>query len=313
MKDYYMENSIKTRAAYCTEYGIVFVEDLVQKQVLYKIDIFGDRYKYLLYEWNIRPCFFFSPDEKWLIITYGMGYIYYVEMATGMICERIRLFDDVDYENNSFEDLDICCYYNEYTHIDFSASGRYMCARVRGDFDPQESDGREIMFNPVFFRSVFVFDMKTKEEVFKYTYPETEEYQAISLGTISFSPDENLFVTGVFGGLVKVFDLLSGKEIASLEQLEWVAEPCDIDNRHLVVFLSNNEFLYVNNDKELVWVVLEGFSNWYIKTKIVREEIASIRTLFDIEYDCINKVIKCYGWEKAPICIIELQDVNYDS
>lgn len=122
-----------------------------------------------------------------------------------------------------------------------------------------------------------------------------------------------MFVTGVFGGLVKVFDLLSGKEIASLEQLEWVAEPCDIDNRHLVVFLSNNEFLYVNNDKELVWVVLEGFSNWYIKTKIVREEIASIRTLFDIEYDCINKVIKCYGWEKAPICIIELQDVNYDS
>ena len=50
------------------------------------------------------------------------------------------------------------------------------------------------------------------------------------------------------------FDLLLGQEIATLEQLEWVGESCDIDNRRLVVFLSNNEFLYVNRDKELVWV-----------------------------------------------------------
>lgn len=306
MKNFYIENSIKTRAAYCTEEGVVIVEDLVQKQLLYRINIFGEIYKYLLYEWNIRPCFFFSPDEKWLIITYGMGYIYYVELASGMVCERIRLFDDVDYDNNSFEDLDICCYYNEYTQIDFSASGRYMCARVRGDFDPQDSDGRAIMFEPVFFRSVFVFDMKTRKEVFRYTYPEPEEYKATSLGVIAFSPDENLFVTGVFGGQVKVFDLLSGQEIASLEQLEWVAESCDIDNRCLVVFLSNNEFLYVNRDKELVWVVLDGFRNWHIKTKIIREEISTIRTLFDLEYDYVNNTIKCYGWEKDPICIIEL-------
>ena len=162
-----MENSIKTRAAYCTGEGVVCVEDSVRKQILFKIDIFGDRYTYLLYEWNIRPCFFFSPDEKWLIITYGMGYIYFVELATGMICERIRLFEDVDYDANSFEDLDTCCYYNEYTQIDFSASGRYMSARVRGDFDPQESDGRTIMFEPVFFRSVFVFDMKTRKLIFE--------------------------------------------------------------------------------------------------------------------------------------------------
>lgn len=162
-----MENSIKTRAAYCTGEGVVCVEDSVRKQILFKIDIFGDRYTYLLYEWNIRPCFFFSPDEKWLIITYGMGYIYFVELATGMICERIRLFEDVDYDANSLEDLDTCCYYNEYTQIDFSASGRYMSARVRGDFDPQESDGRTIMFEPVFFRSVFVFDMKTRKLIFE--------------------------------------------------------------------------------------------------------------------------------------------------
>lgn len=306
MKSYYMENSIKTRAAYCTGEGVVFVEDLVRKQILFRIDIFGDRYKFLLYEWNIRPCFFFSPDEKWLIITYGMGYIYFVELATGMICERIRLFEDVDYDTISFEDLDTCCYYNEYTQIDFSASGRYMSARVRGDFDPQESDGRTIMFEPVFFRSVFVFDMKTREWIFKYSYPETEEYTATSLGTIAFSPDEKLLVTGVFGGQVKVFDLLLGKEIACLEQLEWVSEPCDIDNRHLVVFLNNNEFLYVNKEKELVWVVLNGFNNWYIKTKIIREEIVSRRTVFDIEYDSIHNIIKCYEWEKEPFCIIAL-------
>lgn len=309
MKNYYIENAIKTRAVYCTDEGLVFVEDLVEKQILYKFDIFGDRYKYLLYEWNIRPCFFFSPDEKWLIITYGIGYIYFVELASGMIYEKIRLFEDVDYDIHSFEDIDTCCYYNEYTQVDFSSSGHYMCARVRGDFDPQESDGRTTMFNPIFFRSVFVFDMKTREVVFKYSYPEAEEYKATSLGTIAFSPDEKLLVTGVFGGQVKVFDLLSSEELACLEQLEWVGEPCDIDNRRLVVFLNNNEFIYVNKEKQLVWVVRNGFNNWYIKTKIIREEMASVRTLFDIEYDRIQNVIKCYGWKKEPICIIKLQEV----
>ena len=306
MKNYYMENPTKTRAAYCTDEGIVVVEDLVQKQILYKLDIFGDRYQYLLYEWNIRPCFFFSPEGKWLIITYGMGYIYFLELAAGMICEKMRLFQSVDYDMNSFEDVDTCCYYNEYTQIDFSTSGRYMAARVRGDFDPQESDRRTIMFEPVFFRSVFVFDMKTRELIFEYSYPETGEYKAASLGTIAFSPDDRLFVTGAFGGQVKVFDLSSGKEIACFGQLEWVAEPCDIDNRKLVVFLNDNEFLYVNKEKELVWVVLEGFRKWHIKTKIIREELASIRTLFDIEYDKTQNIIKCYGEKKETVCIISL-------
>lgn len=302
----YTENPLKTRAAYCTDEGVVLVEDLVRKQILYEIDIFGDRYKYLLYEWNIRLYFCFSPDGKWLIITYGMGYIYFVELATGIIYEKKCLFEEVNYDEQSFEDIDTCCYYNEYTQIDFSASGRYMSARVRGDFDPQESDGRTIMFEPIFFRSVFVFDMKNQELIFEYCYPESEKYEATSLGTIAFSPDEKLLVTGVFGGQVKVFDLLSGKEIACLEHLEWLSESCDIDNRHLVAFLNNNEFLYVNMEKELVWVVLDDHNDWHIKTKIIREELVSIRNVFDIEYDSIKNMVKCYGREKEPICIIEL-------
>lgn len=306
MKNFYTENSVKTKAAYCTDEGLVFVEDLVRKQILYKIDIFGDRYNYLLYNWNIITSFYFSPDEKWLIITYGMGYIYFVELASGVISERVRLFENVDYDVNSYADLDICCYYDEYIQIDFSSTGRYMSARVRGDFDPQDSDGRTDMFEPIYFRSVFVFDMKTRQLVFEYCYPETEKYIAASLGTIAFSPDEKLFVTGVFGGQVKVFDLLSGKSIACLERLEWVCNACDIDNRHLVVFLNNNEFLYVNMEKELVWVVLDIFNNWYIKTKIIREEIVSLETLFDIEYDSTQNIIRCYGGRKEPVRIIRL-------
>lgn len=306
VKNYYMENSMRTKAAYCTDEGIVFVEDLVQKHILHRIDIFGDRYKYLLYEWNIIPSFAFSPDGKWLVITYGLGYIYFVELATGIICKIIRLFEEVDYNVNSFEDIDTCCYYNEYTRIDFSISGRYMSARVRGDFDPQDSDGRTIMFEPVFFRSVFVFDVETRELIFKYSYPEEEKYKATSLGTIAFSPDDKLFVTGVFGGQVKMFDLLSGKELASFEHLEWISAPCDIDNRRLVVFLNNYEFIYVNNERELVWVESDVFGKWYIKTKIFREELLAIRILFDIEYDNVQNSIKCYGEMKEPCCIIAL-------
>lgn len=61
-----------------------------------------------------------------------------------------------------------------------------------------------------------------------------------------------------------------------------------------------------NREKELVWIVLDGFHNWYEKTKIIREEIVSLRTLFDIEYDSIQNTIKCYGREKEPCCIITL-------
>lgn len=306
MKNYYAENAMKTRASYCTDEGIVLVEDLERKQILYKFDIFGDRYQYLLYEWNIIPSLFFSPDEKWLIITYGMGHIYFVELATGKICEKVCLFDDIDYDRDSFKDLDTCCYYNEYTQIDFSASGRYMSARVRGDFDPQESDGRKIMFEPVFFRSVFVFDMNTRALVFEYSYPEAENYKATSLGTIAFSPDEKLFVTGAFGGQVKVFDLLKRKEIACIERLQWVAEPCDIANRKLVVFLDNQEFVYVNMERELIHVVLDASHNCRIKAKIVREELASLRIVFDIEYDSLQNRIQCFGRKKELVCSIDL-------
>lgn len=73
-----------------------------------------------------------------------------------------------------------------------------------------------------------------------------------------------------------------------------------------MVFLNDNEFLYVNEEKELVWIVLEGFNKWHIKTKIIREEIRSVRTLFDIEYDRIQDTIQCYGEGKKPICTISL-------
>lgn len=132
----------QTKVAYCTDEGIVLVEDLVQKQILYKFDIFCDRYQYLLYEWNIIPKF-------------------------------------------------------------------------------------------VFF-----------------------------------------------------------------ESLEWVSAPLDIDNRKLVTFLNNNEFIYVNKEKELVWVKQDICGQWKIKTKIVREEIASFKNIFDIEYDSVENAILCYEGEK---------------
>lgn len=307
MKDYYAENAMKTMAAYCTEEGIVIVEDLAQNQIIYKIDIFGDRYKYLQYEWDITPYFSFSPDGKWLVITYGMGYIYFVELASGIIREKIRLFKEVDYSTASFEDIDTCCYYNIYTRIDFSTSGRYMAARVRGDFDPQDSDGRTLMFEPIYFRSAFVFDMETRKMIFYYSYPEEEKYKARSLGTIAFSPDDKLLVTGVFGGPVKVFELISGKESASFEMLEWVSAPRDIDNRKLVAFLNDKEFVFVNKERELVWAISDETGSWDVKTKIAAKELVAFgNNIFDIEYDRAQKSISCYGGRKDEGCVIAL-------
>lgn len=52
-----------------------------------------------------------------MIITYGMGYIYFVDLTSGKVFEKMRLFEEIDYELNSFENVDTCCYYNEYTRI----------------------------------------------------------------------------------------------------------------------------------------------------------------------------------------------------
>lgn len=180
MKDYYAENAMKTMAAYCTEEGIVIVEDLAQNQIIYKIDIFGDRYKYLQYEWDITPYFSFSPDDK-------------------------------------------------------------------------------------------------------------------------------LLVTGVFGGPVKVFELISGKESASFEMLEWVSAPLDIDNRKLVVFLNDKEFVFVNKERELVWAISDETGSWDVKTKIAAKELVAFgNNIFDIEYDRTQKSISCYGGRKGEGCVIAL-------
>lgn len=92
--------------------------------------------------------------------------------------------------------------------------------------------------------------------------------------------------------------MLSGKELAFFESLEWVSAPLDIDNRKLVTFLNNNEFIYVNKEKELVWVKQDICGQWKIKTKIVREEIASFKNIFDIEYDSVENAILCYEGDK---------------
>ena len=308
--NYYVKSNSNTKAVYCTGDGTVIIQDLVKNSTLFEINIFGEKYKYLEREWNIFPYFSFSPDEKWLIASYGIGYIYFIELESGKICKHIRLFEDVDYNTKSFEEIDTCCYYNEYTRIDFSSSGQYMVARVRGDFDPQESDGRQNMFEPIYFRSVFIFDMQTLKMIFKYNYPEGEKYGPMSLATIAFSPDEKLFVTGVLGGQIKIFDLLTGKEIAQQDNLEWIADSTGIDHRNLISFVNNRELVYVNIKKELVYLAIEQTENLREICKYFRDELIANKIIYDIEFDAINNAVNCYGENKTDLICSYIIKVN---
>ena len=137
--------------------------------MLFTIDVLGENYEEWKYEWCVEPRLVFSPTNKILAVSYGMGWVYLIDISMKCICKHFRFFPEVNYENTSFQDIDMCCYYNEYTQLDFSHSGKYLAIRVRGLYDPQESDGRSDLFTPIYMRSVFVVDMDINEEVFRYS------------------------------------------------------------------------------------------------------------------------------------------------
>lgn len=67
-------------------------------------------------------------------------YTYLINPSEKRLIKRFQLFSDINYEDDSFQSVDLCCYYMQWTRIDFSNTGRYAAVRVRGDYNPQEGD-----------------------------------------------------------------------------------------------------------------------------------------------------------------------------
>lgn len=232
----------------CNDEGVLLVSDKTMPGDGSALNLFGSNYSYLHGEWNVTPQIFISPDSKYFIVTYGIGYIYFIDAHTKKLIKKMKLFDDVCYEDESYKGIDLCCYYNELTQVDFSNTGCYAAVRVRGDYDPQEGDGRKELFTPIFFRSVFVIDLHTLTICLRETYDDVQEKGGRNLASISFDPTDSYFATGALGNMIKIFSLKDNKCVGSYMSLGWIPDPCGIRDCQLISFLDDENFIYVDQE-----------------------------------------------------------------
>ena len=301
---FYTENKDKTLAAYCLDDGQIIIKDLKCEKILFTLNLFNDNFDELRNEWLVILKFKFISSSKYLIISYGISYLYIVDIHEQMVVKKFHLFNEVVYDDNSFQDIDLCCYYAEHIRIDFSPDERYLAVRVRGNYDPQESDGRDVLFTPVYFRTIFIIDMLTLEMIFTYTYPgDTDKsYYDQNLAVIAFHPEEELIIAGTLGGMLKMFDFKQNKEICGFGKLEWISNSTRIDNRKLAAFIDNDTFVYVSEKKQIVCVRRGQDGTWNILNSLdVKDELIDGELIMDIEYKTEeNKLIlyiNTYGYK----------------
>lgn len=278
----------------CTETGLIKVENKADAGKSFEINLFNEHFRYLYAEWDVVPKFFLTPDSRYLIVTYGIGYIYFILLSEKRLVKTIQLFDEISYDGDPIDDvvesIDTFCYYTERTQIDFSSTGQYAAVRVRGDYDPQQEGGEDVIYTPLYFRSVFIINLSNLEIFFQEEYKDEEEYR--NLASIAFSPDDKYFVTGALGNIVKVFNLISGECLGKFSSLVWVSDSTGIRDCPLISFLDKNSFVYVNKNSDIVKVSLQENGKFeqtgIIKTRVL-EDYKISRRIYD-EWKYIKKI-----------------------
>lgn len=251
-----------------TDLGVLKVKNKIEEKKSFDIHLFKNQFRYLYAEWDVVPNVFLTPDAKYLVVTYGIGYVYFILLAEKRIEKFFQLFPDINYEDNSFEEVDMCCYYEERTQVDFSNTGRYAAIRVRGIYDPQEADGREVIFTPVYFSSIFIIDLFHLEICFQEDYSDVQEENK-NLASIAFSPNDNYIAMGALGTVVKVFCIASGECLGKFSSLVWIADPREIRDCPLITFLDENNFMYLNHNNEIVKVSLQE-NGHFVQSGIIK-------------------------------------------
>ena len=232
----------------CDEAGSIIIKDKETGQERIIPALFGENFYYQHTEWDVAVRIYITPDCRYIIVTYGIGHIYLIDACAAQIIKRVILFEEISYEDISYQSIDPGCYYNEYTRIDFNNTGRYAAIRVRGDYDPQDADGRDELTTPLYFRSVFLLDLSTLDICFQETFEDVEERSGRNIAAIAFSPQDNYFVVGALGNQIKIFSLEDNRCVGNYMSLGWISDPSNIEHCRLICFLAEDAFIYVNRN-----------------------------------------------------------------
>ena len=120
--------------------------------------------------------------------------------------------------------------------------------RVRGDFDPQEEDGRREHFTPQYFRSVSVIDMERRTLAFTRSF-EDEHPGHENLAALAFHPAEELLAVGVPGGRFRLLSLPEGETAGEFSSLIWVPDPLGVRHRDLIRFVDDDTLVYLSGER----------------------------------------------------------------
>lgn len=286
----------KRYSAQCLEDGTIVVKEEPEGKEKFRLCLFGQEFRRPLHMQQdaMLPTPYITADDRLLIVGFGMGYLFFINLADGAVIKYMKLFPEVTYEDASYGEIDVQGYYSFETRLDLSGDGRYAVIRVRGEYDPQSGDGE---FSPVYVRSFFLMDMGSLEIVFSDDYGDIPDNGYLNLGVAVFSPDSRFLAVASLGGVLKLFDLEEKREVYRYEAIEWIPYSGAIQHRNLAVFTENRTFVLINKEKCLVKVRMGPDGSWREEQVT---EVASFMpserefTVFDIGYDAERREIVCH-------------------
>ena len=238
------------------EKGVLSVFDVSDDEKLFSLWLFGDDFEYLLMQWDVKSALFLDENSKYVVLTYGIGHVYFISIQEQRVIKKIQLFDYISYDDESYQHVEDYAYYGVETFYKASHTEKYLAIRCRGVYDPQETDAPGFVFDtPEYQRSTFIINLDRLEIVFKYAFDDVEERNGRNAAVFDFSPDEKHILIGALGNVLKVFSLETGRECGCFEGVKWHPYPLDIQNCEFGIFKTNDSFEYLNHNNQ--WILVQ--------------------------------------------------------
>lgn len=183
----------------------------------------------------------FSPDGRFLAVGLGVGIVKVYELVYNSLHAEHR------HPGLYWEQLETNDYYQEYTHVTFSASGKYMAlVPTAARYDPQGDDGFPI---PPYYGAFYVIDLCTGDVLLEHKYAERK------IGAISFSADERFIAIGLLGDEVAVWDLHSRSILAERDDFVWIGLADRVGMTQTLAFTSNGDKLVYASRRATIAII----------------------------------------------------------
>ncbi|MCM3703089.1 WD40 repeat domain-containing protein [Paenibacillus macerans] len=172
----------------------------------------------------------FSPDSRYLVVGLGVGMVKVYDLLEKSLCKEYGC------PGLDWEQLERNAYYEEYTYVTFSATGRYLIiVPTAGSYDPQGDDGYGI---PEPYRTFYCMEFASGKVVLQHTFGENSKIAAIQI-----SPDERLLAVGCFGQEITVWDMASCRTVYEGNIFVWLGLPSRVGMTQTISFGQDSKRL----------------------------------------------------------------------